>query len=386
MATTYDYAELWTYEDLVARVLDTFGLQRSEGRNLRQAKGAVLDAYREFPNLDYWQWYVRTHRFETDAHQTTGTIAYTHSTRTVTLTGATWPSNATQGLLVYGDIHYPIVTRTDDNNVVLHSEHNPGADVAAGATYRWERLDYPLPNDFRHSADLLELNQTRDPRSIRYVPENELELYVRNVWFRLLGSTTLIPTYTEPEWYTIRRNQEYAAGWSISFARVPATSTDYILKYKAGARNLKYERHGMPACTITVATTTLTGSGFVDGHVGSIVRLSSDGEFPTGAEGDNPYVFQAAIASVANATTAELDTAADATYTNVAGTVSDPIDVDHDAMRTALIAWAEAKFAGRQRRDLYPQFRREAILALKQCKEYNQDQRVMRGKMIYGAG
>jgi pilus assembly protein CpaC len=71
----------------------------------------------------------------TNAPYSTGTIAYTQATRTVTLTGGTWPSWAQYGVLVIGNVLYRVAAKPTSTTLVLTAMSNPGVDVPAGAMF-----------------------------------------------------------------------------------------------------------------------------------------------------------------------------------------------------------------------------------------------------------
>src|SRR5689334_1960458 len=91
--------DVWTYADLVGYILDTHAV-KATGLNLRHAREAVRRAYRDFPQRHSWNYYYRQRVLQTVASYGTGTISYTNSTRTVTLTGGTFPSWANYGRIV----------------------------------------------------------------------------------------------------------------------------------------------------------------------------------------------------------------------------------------------------------------------------------------------
>src|ERR1700682_1811113 len=137
---------LTSFQDLIEHLSDYVGSSTGDD-TIRFCRRAAQDAYNHFPAIHQWSYLYSRGRVTTNSPQTLGTIAYTNSTLTVTLTGATWPSYVTQGVIVINNIPFAIATNPTSTTITLPPQNNPGADVAAGAAYTLYQDAYSLPID-----------------------------------------------------------------------------------------------------------------------------------------------------------------------------------------------------------------------------------------------
>lgn len=384
---------LWTFQDAVERVLDTFDV--SGGRNLRQAKEAVLSVNRDLGGWHDWQWLMTDHWFRTSAAYDTGTIEYTASTRTATLTGGSWPSDAEYGELVIDNLRYPIES-VSGQDAVLKSGPAPADDIAAGTSYRWVRTEYESPSTIRKNLDMVDRN-TSTPWPVMYIRESDAMYLDRTIWSRYTTTAPdlelTFPYFRQPRWWTVGRNDKYDSGFSIKFAQVPLEERLYQATFWRDPRRLKVYSVACSDLTVAADDTAVTSatSVFTSDHVGALLRFSSSATAPTPLQGGigtsnpvNPFAFQAVIESVASGTAAVLATAAPESAANVAGIISDPLDIDHELMLSMFLAAAEAAFAKRQRHEDWPNWDAVWRRELSQAKGSDNDFR-KRGKHVYGA-
>jgi hypothetical protein len=80
---------LTTFNDLVGHVVDYLGAAASAGDLTRDARRAVLNAYRELASASIWSYYYQRGRLNTFMPFQEGTISYSQATQTVTLTTGT---------------------------------------------------------------------------------------------------------------------------------------------------------------------------------------------------------------------------------------------------------------------------------------------------------
>ena len=99
-----------------------------------------------------WSFLYKQNSITLQDNYATGTIAYDHTGGThelqVPLSGGTWPSWAAEGMLEIDGVDYAVATRISDTVILLESNNNPGADVAASTSYDLHKDDYDLPDDF----------------------------------------------------------------------------------------------------------------------------------------------------------------------------------------------------------------------------------------------
>lgn len=332
-----------TYQDVIEHLADVFQVDR-KGRILRNLRRAVDEAYRDLPQYGYWSCYRRRLILTTVPSQTTGTIAYTHSSRTVTLTGSTFPATAQAYRLIIGNTHFDVESYTDSTHLVLPESSNPGADVASGTTYMLYKSEYLLPVGFRRLLGLYDTSQRRLLEVIEDITEQSLmqaALYSPGV----------------PLYAAIRNTGETQGRLSLIFTPPPVSARNYELLYDTSPREFVInEVHSDGTVAVSSGSTSVTGTGtsFPSNCAGCVIRFSGNsGDEPTGPFGamvnntdkDNPYVFQTTIAAYTSATAITLTDAAPAAYSGVRYTISDPIDIEPGAMQTAYLRLAEAKFA-----------------------------------------
>jgi hypothetical protein len=357
-----------TFRDIVDRVLDRLDSEPTD-RNQRLARRAVADAYRDLPNRSTWSWYDRTAVFATSAPYTTGTIAYDHTggahDRMVTLTTGTWPDWSRAGVLKIGTSYYRVEQRVSDTLLTLEERANPGEDVASGTTYSLQRPTYDLPTDFRRSRGLYNLTNDwwMQPRSF-----DELLTFER--------ADRHSPGISRS--YAIASVNDSLGRLAIHLSPTPSAAATMELFYESKGRDLLMEYEAQGSVETTAGSTTVAGTStaFADKHVGSLFRVSAHttiepteetGSAVTGAY--NPYTFQSRVLRVTNTTTLVLEDACPITYSGVKYCLSDPLDVEPEALFPALVAMANANFARLIKSNNIASYDRDADIALRLAKE-----------------
>lgn len=337
-----------TYQDAVEYLTDQFDVDRAS-RIQRNVRRAVEEAYRELPQQAYWSYYRRRAIINTVASQTTGTVVYTHSTRTVTLTGTTWPTTAAKYRIKIGAAHFDIESYTDTTNIVLPSTSNPGVDVAS-TTYTLYRNEYPLPTTFRRSLGLVDTTNTRPISILTDADEQALQLGGEG-------------TPGSPNFACIRNTGETTGGLSLVFNCPPNSAIAYDLLFDATPREFVLpEKYSTGTVSVSSGATALTSSGatFAANVAGCVLRLSENAsDEPTGPFGalidgvdvNNPYSFQTIVKTRDSSSTLTLQDAATAAYSAVKYTLSDPLDIEDGAMLTAFWRLAELSYARLARMD-----------------------------------
>ena len=325
---------LYTFQDMVEQLLDQYDVTVGD-RNRRMARQAVLRAYRDLPNRARWTYFDRRNTLLTEASQSTGTTVYDHTgganERMLTLTGATWPTNASAGRVIISSVHYGIDRYISSTIVTLEENSNPGADVASG-TYTWYRSAYQLPDTFRKMNRL-------------YDVENEHEIAIVSVDVHHSASVHFYDTPDTPWEATIRNQGDSISSQSLEFGPPPSTARYYDYTYEAAPRRLENEKYSTGTVTVNgspTATKTVTGSGtvFPTNCVGSVIRISSTATLPTSAIGspvpdgsgtDNVFAEQRTIVARTSDTEVTVDTDITSDHSSVGYTISDPIEIVPDS-------------------------------------------------------
>lgn len=136
-----------TYSGLIDYlIVSSFGgPQDAEQKDIKQA---IIRSYDELTTMRDWSYYHVHGRIILQAPYSTGTVA--SSGITVTLTGGTWPSWAATGAyLKVGEEICRVATRSSGSVVTLDTTLSLKADVT-GQPYTLYRSVYPLPADFRN--------------------------------------------------------------------------------------------------------------------------------------------------------------------------------------------------------------------------------------------
>lgn len=355
--------EIWTFQDAVEHLADMYNAKRSK-ELLRSLRRAVLQAYRDLPNLRRWAYFDRRYTLRTSASYSTGTVVYDHTgganERELTLTTGTWPEDAAYGRVRLSGKVYDVASRVSDSIVTLSSSSNPGTDVSS-TTYAWFREEYPLPVDFKKISQVFDTDRDQEIMQVSSDRQHSQSLY----------------TFEDPDtpWtVTVKASGDYLGRLSLVFSPPPSSAIIYDILYEAAPRPLKIEKYVTGTVSCTGGETTLTfggGASLPEECEGSIIRFSSDGTtLPTSEVGDlegndNLYYAQRLIVTRASATSAVIDSSMDDTLTSVKFTISDPIDLEAKSMWTAFLRMAEHEYA--KIRNLEPKVQEAAEKAMYQA-------------------
>lgn len=321
---------LTTFNDAVLRTLDYLGENATKLAS-RDARRAVLDAYRELASAHRWSYFYQRGRLQTVASYSTGTIQYTHTggtyEREVVLTTGTWPTWAAYGEILIAGIKYEVADRKSSSTITLSANSNPGANVASGTSYTIYRDSYPLPVDFLAADEFINLTSSF-----------QLECIHPGDWNRLQRSSI---SPAGPRQVTVFGSADHLGAMSLAFFPPPDAVYNIDFIYQRRPRQLVFGDQS--ACTAGTATNTInsttvtgTGTSWTSAMIGSVLRLSANAaDLPTPGWGANPFDVERVITNVASTTSLTVDTAIAAAHTGVKFVISDPIDIEEGAMLTA---------------------------------------------------
>ena len=314
-----------TYKDAIDHLVDYSDGLTQEGEQ-RRIKRAVQQAYRDVAAYHDWRYLQAHKRISLDAYYATGTVVYTHATKSLVLTSGTWPTWAADGCLKIGTAFpvYKVASRTSNSTIVLATDFNPGANVAS-TTYTLFRTQYPLP------ADMVRLDEINDEEG----------------WW---GSTYVSPN----DWLNLERHNFQSASsflWTIMGASgyigqsavyiwgYPTTAKTLDFIYTRRPRPLKlngYDTYssynsGQTLSTGAVSTTTVGFTGLTTkaDMIGAVIRLARSGATapPEGQEGSNPWLMQKMITATPTSSTVTVDSALEYAKESTHFSISDPVDL-----------------------------------------------------------
>lgn len=335
---------VWTAQDEIERLLVTQQLT-SAGRQRQLARQAILSVLREFPNRHRWSYYNRRFTLRTVAVDSDATCTYDHtggsSERLLTLASATLPTDGTGAYyrVVIDSMHYDIERVLTSATAILEVNNNPGEDVAAGTACTVYRPFYPMPSGFRKLNHVWDVEQEEDLPIVLEDEEQALRIGV----FDSAGT---------PEFVCLTNRGETLSQMGILFSPFPESARTYDILYEAAPQAIQTWLYDSGKAT-TDGTTTVTlsdGAATSSRWVGAILRLSSNvGVAPTPMVGsmtgaDNPFAEERIIVSVPSGTTLTVDRAI-STLTAVKYTISDPLDLDNQAMLLAFQRATDAEYA-----------------------------------------
>lgn len=347
---------LYTFSDVLISLADWCGSTTTDAGTLRKIKRAVESAYRDIANTRRWAYFIGRNRLTTVASYSTGTITYTNSTRAVTLASGTFPTWSAFGTFQVSGVEYPVASYDSATQITLSVNNNPGADVAAGTSYRLWRDTYPLPVDF------LEIGTIKDASRNITLQEMEPNDFVAE---RLYNTTPTLPRY-----FTITSDPHYTGAMAIRLYLPPDAIYQYDYMYHRRPRPLLNPQYNTG--TITSSATTLTGTGttWTSSMIGCVIRTSSTATtLPTGTDGSNPFVYQRIITAFTSATSVTIDQAFDAEVSGVKYEISDPIDIESGAMYSAFLRKCEMELGTIQRRADVPALNQVYQASLQQAME-----------------
>jgi hypothetical protein len=315
-----------TYSDVIDHLVE-FAAGQQFAVSQDAIRQAIAEAYEEIAHAHCWRFLQRTGRIHLHKIQSTGTAVYTHSTRQLVLSGATWPAWAEDASVRIGGVVCDIDAVTSTTAATLHESLNPGQDVAS-TTYvlfpRW----YHLPADFLRFTGPWAQDSWRFGREVSLTEMLKLYRFDANTGDILYHAIGEVPdVYDRLALYT----------W-------PPSADDKTLDflYTRRPRELRYSGHEDNDWAGTVSTSygseDLVGSGsaFESDMAGAILRTSRDANRPTGRSGAYPWTEERSIKTVTDTTHLTLDGASGKSLSTVGYMVTDPIDlgrVAHNAFR-----------------------------------------------------
>lgn len=328
---------LTTYDDLIQHALDYLGANPG-GDASRDARRGVQVGFREFAAERRWYYYYTRGRITTNSPTQAGTVQYQQTSggvpRQLTLTGATWPSWAAQGVIVLNNVVYEPATLVSSTVLTLREASNPGQDFPPGTVYTLYQDTYPLPVDCLAIDKAILLN-------------NAFAL-----WFEHPGTwlerQRIYYTPAVPRTYTITGSPDFMGSLVLRFFPPPDNQYNFDFIYHRRPRALKLQALSTGTVSVTngSASVALAGSSWPSSLVGSVLRISPDTlNLPTSIYGGNPPLYERVILSVDSSTALTADAVFDQSLSGLKYTISDPVDIEDGAMLAGLFRGIEKQLA-----------------------------------------
>lgn len=314
---------LTTFDDLIQHTISFMSKDASQAA-ATDAKEAVLDAYASLATYHTWNYYRRIYRLSTNAPYSTGTVVYDHTggayERVLTLTSGTWPAWASYGVVQLDDTTYEVQERKSATQLVLDIASNPGADVAS--TYRLFRDSYPLPSDFLAIVSLSFSNSTCSPGFLYPQEFSSVRGRVNNSPGR-------------PQGYAVIGSSDFFGSMSLCFWNAPDQAYAVDLLYTSRGRDMVVDSYREGSVSTASGSDLVTGSGtdFDSEMEGSIIRVGkSTDRKVTGNERLFRYATERTVLEVVSATSLRVDSAMPSDREDAGYVISDPVDVEQNAM------------------------------------------------------
>lgn len=353
---------LTTYADAIDHLLE-WGYAHGGETTRSLLKSRVTRAYRELLGAHDWPSLIGMGRVILQAPQSTGTVTYTHSTRTLTLSGATWPTSVADrtvrlfsGSSSSGSgIDCDIERRVSDTVIILDDVRNPGSDAVAGTHYTLYCQWYPLPADF---------------------------MALRSVMDYAMWSPAELVTMTEiMQLYRVSLSQGMVTHYAIGQRpNMPGERAIYLWPCAPATRPLDFTYHRKPSELIHSGKDAVDMAGTISGTAGGVdivgvgtqavstmagamLRVADGTHYPTGRAGDYPYRYQYRIRSVTDATHFTLIDPLVETLSGAKYVISSVVDIEKEAI-PALESLCELHLASAKKMEWIRDYREAADRAL----------------------
>jgi len=324
---------LVTALDLQERLIRMMGGQ-ADDESVNDIRTSIRQALRIVSAEHNWPYYHDYLHITTNETYTTGTIAYTASTRAVVLTSGTWPVWAEQGVLIIDSKHVRVQTRTNGTNLVVRADDAPVDDYTG--TYTLYQYQFTLDTDYNiYKVGKVQVDQSN---WIEYVPPSIFETDIKRQWLTTGG---------RPRWFTISRDIANVGQNLLSLWPYPTTELRCRLGYVRHPKDIRNWSESSGTVT-TALSTAVSGSEtlFTQRHVGSVIRTYSDRiNLPTSADGRYPPVDESVVKTVTDSTNLVTASALTTAAADVSYVISDILDVDNTIMYEVIAYAARLELA-----------------------------------------
>lgn len=310
-----------TAGDMQAKLLRMMG-GSSEQESVSDIRMAIRSAMRLVSAEFVWPYYCDYLHLNTQESYTTGTITYTASTRSVSLSGGTWPSWAGYGSLIIDDLHARVDAVSSTTDLTVIANDAPVDDFTGEFTlYQYQFQINATSNIYKFGKA-----QVDQANWLDYVNPAMFETDVRKQYLVSGG---------RPRYFTVSRDFRNSGRQLFSLWPYPTTEMRIRMGYVRHPADILIWSYETGKIALTAADETVTGTDtvFTANMVGCLLRSGSDiVNVPTDADGAFPAVNEAVIASYTSATSLELAEAAATTQAEASVCISSLLDFDYNTM------------------------------------------------------
>lgn len=355
-----------TFQDVIDHLTDYLGGEPSASTK-RDCVRAAIAAFRDLVNAHTWSYYYKWGRVVTqnsvDSTLAGATIQYQQTAgaypRQLTISGGTWPDWAANGIVRIGGISgdvpnspydsvytgpetasitgYKVDQRISATILTMDEVLAPAFDIPAGTDFLLYQDTYILPDDFvAQDQALYELNFG----GMKYTHPRE--------W---LFENRYIFASGVPQYFTITGEQKYPGRLVTRMFPWPFQEKTVDFVYKRRPSQLYLQNYATGTVALTAGSTTITGTStnWTPNMVGSIIRVSANATAPTSLiMGTNVGVFESVVLSYVSPTELVVFETPSTSYSGVAYTLSNSVDIEPGAMLNAYLRCCE-KHIGMQR-------------------------------------
>lgn len=306
-----------------------------------KVRTAVLAAWSRLMAMYDWAYFHRMGTLVTFAGQGDGSVDFTYSTRQVTLTGDTWPTDVTSQHVRIEHNWYPVYRRISDTVIELYEGRHPEDDLD-DVDYWVQQVLYPLPSDVGDVVQVLEGTQNMQLQRLNLL--EAFQIQEGFAWSPALPTTyALVGDAANPRRWCMWLPTEQTQRTVLQYMYVMRRPTTVLVREARG--------------TVTVASGVATFSDEVVNSLwtGALLRIATnDYTQPTGDFGDVPgaeVLFnrdctELRVLEILTSTTCRVSDAT-VSATDVAYVASTHIDVCDGAMEALLMRLCEDEYGTR---------------------------------------
>lgn len=328
-----------TFSDMMTHLSTQIGVP-PVGAGMQKVRTSVSSAWARLFDMHMWRYYHRIGHIQMGAAQATGSVEFDLTTRRVTLTDATWPTDVTAQHIRLVNSWYSVKERVSATVIELYENEHPSVDLEAGTSYYVQQVLHPLPYNVGDVVQVIDPEQTMRLSALTLLETHSLS----EIWGQL----------TQPTSYCLIASPRYPRQWCLWVPTV--LNRNAHLSYLYVIRKPDSFVPSVSAGTVTVSAGTATFSDAVcsSNWVGCVLRVSRNEQPPTGEYGSytNPNAYntdtvEVLITEYTDSTHCEVADITVSVATASPFEVSSHLDIKPGAMQVLLQRLAEDEYGAR---------------------------------------